>query len=273
MAKETSPAFQFYPRDFLSDENVAMMTYPELGMYWKLCCHCWLEGSIPGDLGGIARLLRIQPADLESAWGIIGKCFAVSRKLEGRLIQPRLERERDKQKYFRKLKSEQGKEGAKRRWNSHKTNNKNGRAILSPMANDSSSSSTSVGFAIASADKKPPLPPRGGNGVRSSQLFAAFWNHAIYPRLESPKAARKAWDKLGVDDVMFTLMLRWLEQARKSEQWQDKSLIPHPATWLNQRRWEGDPPPLPSVLPMEKDHNTEVINRVFQKRAMEGKKV
>jgi hypothetical protein len=192
MAKETSPAFQFYPRDFLSDENVAMMTYPELGMYWKLCCHCWLEGSIPGDLGGIARLLRIQPADLESAWGIIGKCFVVSRKLEGRLVQPRLERERDKQKYFRKLKSEQGKEGAKRRWNSHKTNKKNGRAIVSPMANDSSSSSssTSVGSAIASAMA---TPSSAESGVFKTEIGEVHRLPGAEKRARPPDVAFELW--------------------------------------------------------------------------------
>ena len=29
--------------------------------------------------------------------------------------------------------------------------------------------------------------------------------------------------------------------------WQNKNLIQHPATLLNQRRWEADTPPLPPV--------------------------
>jgi hypothetical protein len=38
-------------------------------------------------------------------------------------------------------------------------------------------------------------------------------------------------------------MLKWLDRGKRSEQWQDRTKIPHPATWLNQRRWEADPPP------------------------------
>ena len=43
--KMTSPAFQFYPDDFLG--GVADMTQTEVGAYLLLLCHQWNRGSIP----------------------------------------------------------------------------------------------------------------------------------------------------------------------------------------------------------------------------------
>ena len=47
MGKYDSPAFQFYPRDFLSDAKVAAMTNEQVGCYWKLICYCWIETDCP----------------------------------------------------------------------------------------------------------------------------------------------------------------------------------------------------------------------------------
>ena len=44
-----SPAFQFYPADFLSDSKVILMSNEAVGCYIKLICHGWLEGSIPSN--------------------------------------------------------------------------------------------------------------------------------------------------------------------------------------------------------------------------------
>lgn len=42
-SKGKSPAFQFYPKDFLTDAAVLCMTNEEIGMYIKLLCVDWLE--------------------------------------------------------------------------------------------------------------------------------------------------------------------------------------------------------------------------------------
>jgi hypothetical protein len=43
MAREQSPAFQFYPQDFLSDDKVMAMNAAARGVYIVLLCHCWLN--------------------------------------------------------------------------------------------------------------------------------------------------------------------------------------------------------------------------------------
>jgi len=76
-------------------------------------------------------------------------------------------------------------------------------------------------------------------------LFARFWD--AYPRHENKSMAVKAWNKLpcsnGDRDWILDAIIFWLDSAKQSKQWQDKSLIPHASTFINQRRWEGDPPP------------------------------
>jgi uncharacterized protein YdaU (DUF1376 family) len=93
-----SPAFQFYARDFLADEHVARMGNVETGIYIRLLCFCWLEGSIPADLEELALMLpRTSGKELEKAWRVVGRCFDPHPTEPGRYVQQRLDRERQKQ--------------------------------------------------------------------------------------------------------------------------------------------------------------------------------
>jgi hypothetical protein len=79
--------------------------------------------------------------------------------------------------------------------------------------------------------------------------FARFW--AIYPRHVAKPNARKAFDKLNPDDVLLETMIRSVEQQKQSDQWirDNGQYIPHPATWINQRRWEDEVKPVAVVHP------------------------
>ena len=69
-------------------------------------------------------------------------------------------------------------------------------------------------------------------------LFDEFWK--LYPRKESKQAAKKAWIKLNPDQALFTLIANALEYRSQTKEWLSEGgrYIPHPATWLNGRRWE-----------------------------------
>jgi uncharacterized protein YdaU (DUF1376 family) len=141
-----SPAFQFYPSDFLSDEKVMLMTNQEVGCYIKLLCINWKQGSIPDDVEKLAKLCGEDGTAMAQLWQSVGMCFETNGK-PGRLINKRIEKERKKQEEYRKTKSESGKLGAHNRWNKLK---ENGNAMVLPMANDSSSSSSSISKRIYS---------------------------------------------------------------------------------------------------------------------------
>lgn len=76
----------------------------------------------------------------------------------------------------------------------------------------------------------PPIAPRGG-------AFDKFW--AAYPRKVGKEAARKAFLKARVP---VETLLDAIEQQKRSAQWtrDNGQFIPHPATWLNQGRWEDE---------------------------------
>ena len=94
---------------------------------------------------------------------------------------------------------------------------------------------------LSTKEQDPPIAPRGGVcSVQSDELFARFW--AAYPRKVNKTRAKRAWDKLKPDLALCRAMAEALEKFKASDQWQrDGGLyIPHPASWLNNRRWEDE---------------------------------
>lgn len=87
------------------------------------------------------------------------------------------------------------------------------------------------------AEEKPQPPFKT---KKQEQLFAQFW--AEYPKKVARKDAEKTWSKIPLDDLLFKRIMAGLEKARGSPNWiKDKGqYIPHPATWLNGKRWEDE---------------------------------
>jgi hypothetical protein len=83
----------------------------------------------------------------------------------------------------------------------------------------------------------PYSPPRG------DIAFERFWK--AYPRHVGKAKAEAAWTRLDVTSSLLDAMLRALAWQTASEAWtrDDGKFIPHPATWLNGRRWEDEPAP------------------------------
>ena len=72
--------------------------------------------------------------------------------------------------------------------------------------------------------------------------FDLFWS--AYPRHTAKDAARKAFDKLNPSAELMTTILDAISRQKTSVQWTKDGgqFIPHPATWLNQHRWEDELP-------------------------------
>lgn len=89
-----------------------------------------------------------------------------------------------------------------------------------------------------SPDEEPRIVPD------QREPFEIFW--AQYPRKVGKPAAEKAFKraiKKAADDAILVGLQNWCDHwtARNQPQF-----IPYPATWLNDERWNNDPPPLPS---------------------------
>lgn len=84
----------------------------------------------------------------------------------------------------------------------------------------------------------PPISPKGDR-------FAVFWK--AYPRKVGKGAAEKAFSKLKVTGSMLESMIEAIEAQKQSMQWRRDGgqYIPHPATWLNQHRWEDETDEMP----------------------------
>lgn len=107
-----SPAFQFYPTDYLGSQRVQMMTLEEEGAYCRLLWSCWQHGSIPADPELAARL--VGKGCSTTVARMVLPMFEIACG-EGRLTHDRLERERVKQADWREKSAAGGKKSAEMR--------------------------------------------------------------------------------------------------------------------------------------------------------------
>ena len=70
--------------------------------------------------------------------------------------------------------------------------------------------------------------------------FDEFWR--AYPKKKAKAAALKAWNRIKPNKELFEKILCAVELAKQSAQWKrdNGQYIPHPATWLNQGRWDDE---------------------------------
>ena len=87
-----------------------------------------------------------------------------------------------------------------------------------------------------------PKAPTGGASEYPPH-FDRFWE--AYPRKLDKRRAFRAWKKAGLDRCDLPDILTALERWKRCDQWQDDRYIPHPTTWLNNRRWETSPDAAP----------------------------
>lgn len=88
-----------------------------------------------------------------------------------------------------------------------------------------------------------PLTPSLAPGAvveATPDLFARFWG--LYPNKKGKTAAEKAWQKLKVTEALFTEIADGLGRYCVSREWKKDGgqYIPHPATWLNGKRWQDE---------------------------------
>ena len=110
---ESSPAFQFYAADWISDPNRMMMSLEEQGAYILLYSHCWRGHTIPTDMEVLARMCNCSLDKINKIFPKIKHMFIIN-KNEMYCVQA--EEERKEQAINRKKRSAAGKKGAKVRW-------------------------------------------------------------------------------------------------------------------------------------------------------------
>lgn len=87
-------------------------------------------------------------------------------------------------------------------------------------------------------EEKPCSPSASAS---ADEGFAKFWER--YPKKVAKPQALKAWKKIKPSGQVLVGLKAGLEKQRASADWlkDGGQFIPHPATWLNSRRWEDEP--------------------------------
>lgn len=106
-------------------------------------------------------------------------------------------------------------------------------------------------------NKNTPPNPRWRGKARETEPEAFRVFYEAYPRKESRVKAAEAWRRLNPDGATVEAIMAGLKRARASPQWTKDggAFIPHPSTWLNQRRWEDA-----GVVGMAKPMREQTLN-------------
>lgn len=133
---------------------------------------------------------------------------------------------------FRAKRSMAGKASAEQKTKNKQQKRTYAEQVSSGVATNGQQTSTSS----SSSNKK--TKPKGEYSVE----FLSFWDH--YPRKEKKKKAFEAWQQIPNVDALLEKMLSTLSWQSESDQWTKEAgqFIPHPATWLNNSRWEDEQP-------------------------------
>lgn len=136
---------------------------------------------------------------------------------------------------------EAGKKGANNRWQAMTNDSK----CQQMMANDgdivlgidiSNSKSLDIDNTKKSSNTK---EERKEKEKKEDADFDRFWK--VYPNKKGKGVARTAFQKAKAK-VSVDVMISAVENQKRSRQWMDDGgrYIPHPATWLNQERWDDN---------------------------------
>jgi len=223
-----SPFFQFYPSDWLG--GTRGLTAVETGIYITLVAMMY-EQEAPIDMDQ-KRLARLCGATLPAFEKAIEELVA-QRKIiitDAGLWNERTRKEIEKRAEKRALASA----SANARWNKSEQNQ-------SPS--DANASETQC---ETDANQKPEPYSKRELDKSNSCPFADFW--AVWPFKVSKASAEKAWRKLSDDDRIAAKASAagWAQKWRAA----NVSASPiHPASYLNQRRWEDEiePPMLRAI--------------------------
>lgn len=223
------PWMPLYVADYLADTR--RLTTLEHGAYLLLIMEYWRHGSLPDDDARLARIVGMDPID----WMEIRDNIAVffDDGWRHKRVDEELKTQSDR--------SDAARASAARRWKGDKDAN----AMRTQCDGNAMAMQTQCeGICETDANhshnhnhiENTKSVSRAAR-VRVTDGFDEFW--LAYPNKVGKGAAEKAWPKavasIGGNPVK-------LVEAVKAHKFNaDPQYIPHPATWLNQKRWEDAP--------------------------------
>lgn len=210
-----APAVQVYVEDFLG--GTRFMSNAEVGLYTRLLFEQVDNGPIPDN---VEHFVKAYGKECRKLWATVRSKF-VDGPMPGTIINERMAKAIADRDAFRQRQSDRGKASAEARLNRGSTKHKQslGSTVVEPLGD---------GVGINTSEKE-----------RASKDFDEFY--AAYPVHKAKGNAVKAWARL--TDAERTLCLPAIAAQVKAQHFRGadgKDYIPHPASWLNARRWEDE---------------------------------
>ena len=221
MGKEhnKSPAFQWYPKDFIADIEVQMMTPEQRGAYIMLLSYAWLQdeqGTLPNDDEILATL-----SGLNGRWADVGHVVKRMFNIDGeRLVHKRLLKEKMKQIERREICSRAGKASANKRLRDKKHVQHKGNTRSTDVQHKGNTSSS---FSSSS----------------SNNIFDSFWKE--YPKRNGRKQGKQTcqnwWNGTGEKYDKEQILAAAKNYAKSDEA--KRGYARDPIRFLQAEYWKG----------------------------------
>lgn len=242
------PYMQFYVADYLADTT--HLTAEEHGAYMLLLFSYWQTGK-PLRIDRLATVARIPNERWPSVADTLSEFFHVT---ETHWVQFRVEADLEAVNSKVVTASNAGKASARAKalkkqqeLNDRSTN------VDDPLQRNGNHKDTDTD---TDKNKNNTLP-------MVDDLFPKFWK--MYPNKKGKAAAEKAWKKLKVTADLFGQIAEGLAAQVVCEAWvkDGGQFIPHPATWLNGKRWEDEVKVASNVHPFPQSRHTGFADRDY----------
>jgi uncharacterized protein YdaU (DUF1376 family) len=115
------PSFQFYPSNVMSTIQYRTMSLAERGLMMTIQNECWVNKSIPSDIGILAKMLGYSENEVKLT--LTSNVMHFFSKTDDKIISPELVAYREYLDERRRAQIEGGKEGARRKKEKERASN------------------------------------------------------------------------------------------------------------------------------------------------------
>lgn len=253
--KPTSLYYRWCPSSVQTDPRFRRLTLKQHGFYRLLLDAMWQHelARIEDSFEAVRGWVPIDRRDYKTCidW-LVG--VGLLRRVDGFLHSPELDGE-----YSTAIsRSKHASKNAQSKWDNYRK---------SQRPTDAAADSGQCGgsapiLSVPIRTELPPISPKPVAALPSG--FVEFWN--AYPRKVGKGDALKAWGKLKPDISLVVKALKW---QKVCDDWlrDGGRFIPHPATYLNARRWEDE-----NALEPRRSTQTNRDEPDYYQRALDAEK-
>jgi uncharacterized protein YdaU (DUF1376 family) len=238
-------SFGWHPRAHRAAlEGMLSLSLEERGAYNTLLDLIYDRGApVPDDVRWLAGWMGVSLkrwSSIRASLVVKGKIYALNYNGVDCLMNERAAIEIESQLKLSRNAAEIGAKGGRKRSENASALKENNEITQAPAQAE-------VKLKTKTQTEETPVSPNGLTAPEGAACgpdkiasdFELFWT--VYPRKTAKDAARKVFSRALKRTTMETILLA-LERQREWEQWR-RGIIPHPATWLNNSRWNDEDPP------------------------------